>query len=218
MNIVYMSYRIHKYYINMFICLQQQFQKIKHLKFSVSISDLPFLQYKEHLRSGRRTNNGHDLELRSFWLNIRKTKFIGTPTKHWSRLSREAAQSLSPEVFQIHLAEALSPGLNSALTLLLAGGWTRDFSQGPFQPEWFYHLLQAQSAPKFKQINICFPSSPLPTKSYQKMQYSSLMTIFTAVQHDRNQINNQQMKCTEEYQHHILKGKLKYFHGLKFSL
>lgn len=55
--------------------------------------------------------------------------------KHWSRLPREAAQSLTLEAFKIQLAEALSPGLNSALTLLSAGDWTRDLSQGPFQPE-----------------------------------------------------------------------------------
>lgn len=124
---------------------------------------------------------------------------------HWSRLPREAAQSLSLAVFSIQLAEALSPGLNAALTVLSAGGWTRDLCQGPFQPEWFYDLIQAQSASKFKQINERFPSSPLPTKSYQKMQYLSLMIIFTTVQHDWNQRNNQQMKCTEEYQHHIKK-------------
>lgn len=35
----------------------------------------------------------------------------------------------------LDLAEALSPALNSALTLLSAGRWTRDFSQGPFQSE-----------------------------------------------------------------------------------
>lgn len=35
MNIVYMSYRLQKYYMNIFICLQQQFQKIKHHNFSV---------------------------------------------------------------------------------------------------------------------------------------------------------------------------------------
>lgn len=105
---------------------------------------------------------------------------------HWSRLPREAAQSLSLEVFKIQLAEGLSPGLNAALTVLSAEGWTRDLSQGPFQPEFdsIYNLIQAQSAAKFKQISERFPSSPLPTKSYQKMQYSSLMIIFTTVQHD----------------------------------
>lgn len=53
---------------------------------------------------------------------------------HWSRLPREAAQSLSLEVFKIQLAETLSPGLNAALTVLSAGG-LGVLSQGPFQPE-----------------------------------------------------------------------------------
>lgn len=55
--------------------------------------------------------NGHTLKHRSFPLNMKKHIFTVTVTKQWHRLSGEAVESLSLDIFRSFLAMVLGSWL-----------------------------------------------------------------------------------------------------------
>ena len=73
--------------------------------------------------SNRTRGNGHRLQHRQFYLNMRKNFFPLRVTELWNRLPREAVQCPSLETFKTHLDKTLCNQLS--VNLLLAGGWTR---------------------------------------------------------------------------------------------
>ena len=76
--------------------------------------------------SDRTRGNGFKLKKGRFRLDIRKKIFTVRVVRHWHRLSREAVDAPSLEVFQARLDGALSKLVWWKMSLLMAGGLERD--------------------------------------------------------------------------------------------
>lgn len=157
--------------MNIFIHLQQQFEKIKHHKFSVC--------FKSCLYIAKKVRTLEEWQENKQWPIICNGGVSDqTQGKQWSSLSTRAG---CPEKLHNLYPQRLS-GSNWLKPWALVWIQHQLCSQQELGQPW----IQAQSAAKFKQINERFPSSPLPTKSYQTLQYLSLVNTFVTVQRDWN--------------------------------
>lgn len=84
--------------------------------------------------AGRRGKNGHKFRQVRFWRGIRKKKITTRIIKHTNRLLRAAVKPLSLEVFKTWWYKGPEePGVNSALSVLSAGGRTGWPAEIPFR-------------------------------------------------------------------------------------
>jgi len=92
--------------------------------------------------SDRTRGNGFKLKESRFRFDIRKKFFTMRVVKHWHRLSRQAVDAPSLELFKARLDGALSTLVWWKGSLPMAGGLEPDDLYGPFQPKPFYDSMR----------------------------------------------------------------------------